>query len=175
MQKSNGKEVVVIGAGLGGISASLSLALDGYRVRLFDKNEKVGGKLNLRVQDGYTFDLGPSILTLPSIFEDTFARAGKRMEDYLTIVPIRPHWRNFFEDGMVLDLHPEPERMAEEARKGGEDPEAIERFLAYSAKLYDLVDSGYFREGLDSAADFRTFYGLSNSWISISSAPCTGG
>lgn len=161
MQKSNGKEVVVIGAGLGGISASLSLALDGYRVRLFDKNEKVGGKLNLRVHDGYTFDLGPSILTLPAIFEDTFARAGKRMEDYVSIVPIRPHWRNFFEDGMVLDLYPEPERMAEEARKGGEDPEAIERFLAYSSKLYDLVDSGYFREGLDSAADFRSFYGLS--------------
>ncbi|MEZ5277975.1 MAG: phytoene desaturase family protein [Opitutaceae bacterium] len=159
---TNGKSVAVIGAGLGGISAALSLALEGYRVRLFDKNEKIGGKLNFQIQDGYTFDLGPSILTLPAIFEATFAKAGKRMSDYMTICPIRPHWRNFFEDGMVVDLYPEREKMAAEARKAGEDPGAVEAFLEYSGKLYDLVDRGYFREGLDSAKDFRAFYGLSN-------------
>ena len=161
MVAQNGKSAVIIGAGLGGISAALSLALEGYRVRLFDKNEKVGGKLNFLVQDGYTFDLGPSILTLPAIFEATFAKAGKKMADYVSIRTIRPHWRNFFEDGATIDLFPERERMAAEARKAGERPEAIEAFLEYSGKLYDLVDSGYFKEGLDSAAEFRAFYGLS--------------
>jgi diapolycopene oxygenase len=82
------------------------------------------------------------------------------MSDYIPIQAVRPHWRNIFEDGTVLDLYPEPERMAEEARKVGENLDAVEAFLRYSARLYDLVDCGYFRQGLDTAADFRAFYGL---------------
>lgn len=156
------KKIIVIGAGLGGLSAAISLRQAGYAVEVHEKNDKIGGKLNMLRQDGYTFDLGPSILTLPHIFERLFAGSQRKMEDYVKIQPVRPHWRNFFPDGMVLDLHPEPERMAEEARKGGEDPKAIERFLAYSGGLYDVVDRGYFQQGLDDAPAFRKFYGLRN-------------
>ena len=56
---------------------------------------------------GYTFDLGPSILTLPHIFERLFERSGKKMSDYIPIRTLRPHWRNFFEDGKVVDLDPD--------------------------------------------------------------------
>lgn len=158
----NRKKVIVIGAGLGGLSAAISLRQQGYEVEIHEKNARIGGKLNVLHQDGYTFDLGPSILTLPQIFERLFAGSQRRMEDYVKIVPVRPHWRNFFPDGMILDLYPEKERMAEEARKGGEDPAAIERFLAYSAEIYDIVDRGYFQEGLDDAPAFRKFYGIRN-------------
>jgi len=82
------------------------------------------------------------------------------MSDYIPIRTIRPHWRNVFDDGTVLDLYPEPERMAEEVRKVGEDLDAVQAFLRYSARLYDLVDWGYFQQGLDTVADFRAFYGL---------------
>lgn len=156
------KKIIVIGAGLGGLSAAISLRQAGFAVEVHEKNDKIGGKLNVLYKDGYTFDLGPSILTLPQIFEKLFAGSQRRMEDYVKLVPVRPHWRNFFPDGMVLDLHPDPARMAEEARKGGEDPRAIEAFLAYSARLYDIVDKGYFQEGLDNASAFRKFYGLRN-------------
>ena len=156
----NGKRVIVIGSGLGGLSAAISLAQEGYEVTIHEKNAKIGGKLNVLQAQGYTFDLGPSILTLPHIFERLFERSGKKMSDYIPIRTVRPHWRNFFEDGTVVDLDPDPDRMAAQARKAGENPENVRRFLKYSADLYDLVNAGYFEQGLDTAAAFRDFYGL---------------
>ena len=154
------KRVVIIGAGLGGISAAICLAQEGYPVTVYEKNSHIGGKLNELQAQGYRFDLGPSILTLPHFFEPTFTRSGRKMTDYFAITPVRPHWRNFFEDGTVVDLYPEPDRMAEEARKAGEAPEALETFLSYAARLYDLINDGYFQQGLDTAGDFRRHYGL---------------
>ena len=80
---SGGSKVAVIGAGLGGIAAAIGLACKGWQVELFEKNDKIGGKLNVLKQQGYTFDLGPSILTLPHIFERLFERSGKKMKDYI--------------------------------------------------------------------------------------------
>lgn len=154
------KSVIVIGAGLGGLSAAISLRQEGYNVTIHEKNAQIGGKLNVLKERGYTFDLGPSILTLPHIFERLFERSGKKMSDYIPIRTLRPHWRNFFEDGKVVDLYPEPDKMAAEARKVGEDPANVQRFLDYSAKLYDLCDAGYFQQGLDTSDDFAKFYGL---------------
>lgn len=154
------RNVLVIGAGLGGLSAAISLAQEGYAVAIHEKNPKIGGKLNVLQEQGYTFDLGPSILTLPHLFERLFERSGRKMSDYIPIRPLRPHWRNFFEDGRVVDLYPEPELMAAEARKVGEDPANVERFLRYSGELYDLVNDGYFEQGLDTSAEFARFYGL---------------
>ncbi len=156
------KHVIVIGSGLGGLSAAISLAQEGYSVSIHEKNPRIGGKLNVLKQQGYTFDLGPSILTLPHLFERLFERSGRKMADYIPIRPLRPHWRNFFEDGKVVDLDPDPAVMAAEARKVGEDPANVERFLKYSADLYDLVNAGYFEQGLDDSKGFRKFYGLGN-------------
>lgn len=160
--RKRNKQVVVIGAGLGGLSAAISLAQEGYPVAIYEKNGQVGGKLNVLRAEGYSFDLGPSILTLPHFFEPLFERSGRKMTDYFRITRVRPHWRNFFEDGTVIDLYPEPERMAEEARKAGEAPEAVKAFLEYAAQLYDLVNEGYFQKGLDTSGDFRQHYGLLN-------------
>jgi diapolycopene oxygenase len=159
--KRGKKKVIVVGAGLGGLSAAISLAQEGYDVCIHEKNAQIGGKLNVLEMAGYRFDLGPSILTLPHIFERLFTCSGRKMADYIPIRPVRPHWRNFFEDGVVVDLYPEADRMAEEARKVGEDPKAVARFLEYSSKLYDLVDRGYFQKGLDTSRDFAQYYGLS--------------
>ncbi|WP_239649751.1 phytoene desaturase family protein [Methylocucumis oryzae] len=90
------RHVVVIGAGLGGLSAAISLASEGFSVELIEKNDKVGGKLNILVKDGFSFDLGPSILTMPHIFAALFTRVGKNIEDYVRFEPVEPHWRNFF-------------------------------------------------------------------------------
>jgi len=154
------KRVIIIGSGLGGLSAAISLRQEGYAVTIHEKNAKIGGKLNVLKGRGYTFDLGPSILTLPHLFERLFERSGRKMKDYISIRTLRPHWRNFFEDGKVVDLYPESDRMAEEARKVGEDPANVQRFLDYSARLYDLVNQGYFEQGLDTPGDFARFYGL---------------
>ena len=156
-QRKNGK-VVVIGAGLGGLAAAITLAQGGCPVEVYEKNTQIGGKLNTLSRDGYVFDLGPSILTLPHLFDPLFG--GRTLADYVPIRPLHPHWRCFFEDGEHVDLDDDPARMAAEARRLGEDPAAVEGFLRYSAALYDQVDRGYFREGLDTAGDFLRFYGL---------------
>jgi len=160
MENRRREKVLVVGSGLGGISAAVCLAGEGFRVEIHEKNGKIGGKLNFLTAEGYSFDLGPSILTLPHVFEELFSASGKKMSDYIPTRTLRPHWRNFFEDGTVIDLVPEPQEMAKEAEKAGEDPAAVEKFLKYSEELYDLVDRGYFQQGLDNSRDFRKFYGL---------------
>ena len=73
------KRAVIIGAGLGGISAAVSLATAGWKVTICEKNSHVGGKLNVLKEKGFSFDLGPSILTLPHIFKALYKRAGKEL------------------------------------------------------------------------------------------------
>src|SRR5512137_47299 len=102
------KKVLVIGAGLGGVSAALALAEEGYEVDVYEKNSHVGGKLNVLKKDGFSFDLGPSILTMPHLFEALFLKAGKRMEDYVPVMRLDPQWRCFFEDGTRIDLCADP-------------------------------------------------------------------
>lgn len=151
MNEKSGQTVVVIGAGLGGLAASVALAGQGYRVTLCEKNPRPGGKLNLLEREGYSFDMGPSILTLPQVFREVFAAGGENLESCLSLVPVRPHWRNFFEDGTVFDLVPEPERMSRELGKlkPGLD-EDFQDFLRYSKRQYDAVADAYFATAADT-------------------------
>jgi len=157
------KNVIVVGAGLGGLSAAISLKAEGFDVEIVEKNERIGGKLNFKEIDGFGFDLGPSIFTLPEFFRDLWARAGKRMEDYVELEPVSPHWRNFFEDGLVLDLYEEPDRMKAELAKLPGDQELLwaqfQGFLKYGREQYHLVDEGYFRKGLDNVWEMLRHYG----------------
>ena len=164
MSAKRAKNVAVIGGGLGGMSAAISLQAAGYQVEVFEKNSHLGGKLNLLEQDGFTFDLGPSIFTLPAIFEDLFKRAGEKMEDYVQLDAVTPHWRNIFEDGLTLDLFQEQDRMREELRKLPGDAEKhwqqLQDFLSYARQQYSILDSGYLQEGLDGLWEFLRHYGL---------------
>jgi len=154
------QHIVVIGAGLGGLSAAISLATEGFSVDLLEKNDKVGGKLNILEKDGFTFDLGPSILTMPHIFQALFDRAGKNMADYINIQTVEPHWRNFFEDGSTLDLSSDPVIMKQELDKlGPNTAKEFEAFLAYSKKLCEITEQGYFAHGLDSFWELLKHYG----------------
>ena len=157
------RKVVVVGAGLGGLSAAISLRGEGFDVEIVEKNEKIGGKLNFREIDGFGFDLGPSIFTLPQFFRSLFDRVGKRMEDYFELEKVTPHWRNFFEDGLVLDLYEEPEKMKAELEKLPGDLEKhwdqFRAFLEYGRGQYELVNDGYFSEGLDNIWEMFRHYG----------------
>lgn len=162
-QRQRGKKVVVVGAGLGGLSAAVSLAAEGFEVEIAEKNERIGGKLNFKEIDGFGFDLGPSIFTLPQYFEDLWRRAGKRMEDYVRLQRVTPHWRNFFEDGLVFDLYEEEDLMKAELAKLGGDREEVWRqfndFLDYGREQYELVAEGYFDKGLDNVWEMLRHYG----------------
>lgn len=158
----SGKKVIVIGAGLGGISAAIMLRIRGYEVEIHEKNSRIGGKLNTVSEKGYTFDLGPSILTLPQYFSRLFEESGRKMENYIKLQKVRPHWRNFFEDGTVIDLDPDMDIMEKQLSKLGPDTYfQFREFLKYSEKQYDIIEKGYFEAGLDNTLDFMKFYSLS--------------
>lgn len=154
------RRVVVIGAGLGGASAAIMLARKNFQVTLLEKNQHVGGKLNQLQEKGFSFDLGPSIFTLPHIFRPIFEGDGKRLEDYINLQRLDLQWRNFFEDGTVVDLWEDADKMrAELARFGPQVFEEYTRFLAYSRRQYQILENGYLNKGLDSFREFLKFYG----------------
>lgn len=157
----NHKKVVVVGGGLGGLSAAISLAQSGYQVSLYEKNAHLGGKLNRTEQDGFGFDLGPSILTMKPIFEQLFENQGAKMADYIPTKRLDLEWRAFFQDETMIDLYGNLDKMLRENQTLTEqDMEEYREFLAYAKKLYDVTEDGYFDEGLDTLPEIIRHHGI---------------
>jgi len=83
-------KVVVIGAGVGGMSAAARLAKAGHDVTIFEASGRTGGKCQTKWIGDYAFDIGPSLLTLPAVYRDLFLKTGKRIEHILEIEPVDP-------------------------------------------------------------------------------------
>lgn len=132
--------VVVIGAGVGGLSAAIHLAATGRRVIVFEKNEAVGGKMRHVAAGGFEWLTGPSVITMRHVFEDLFAAAGRHLADYVTLVPVEPLTRYFYPDGAVLDISREIDRTLEQiAALDERDVEGYLSYLAYVARLYRVT------------------------------------
>jgi diapolycopene oxygenase len=145
------KKIIIIGGGLGGMSAAISLAKNPeYHITLLEKNSHLGGKLNVKNVGDFSFDLGPSILTMPHIFETLFTMHGKAMKDYIKIQPVRPHWRNFFEDGTVIDLTHRIEDMLINQTLKPSDLEDLKKYYAYTEKIYHVSDYVTFSNQLET-------------------------
>lgn len=96
--------IVVVGAGLGGLAAAARLATLGHDVAVCEQAAAVGGKLGTYTRDGFTFDTGPSLLTLPAVYRDLFLKTGKPIETVLDVVPVDPACRYRFADGTWVDV-----------------------------------------------------------------------
>ena len=134
------KTVAVIGGGLGALSGAIRLARLGFSVELFEKNPKIGGKVNEVLLGGYRFDTGASLLTMPFVIDELFDFAGFKRSDYLDFVPIDPICRYFFPDGSVMDASADKAKMkASIAQLSPSDVKAYERFLEYAERIHDLT------------------------------------
>ena len=130
--------VAVVGAGLGGIGAAVRLAAQGHRVTLVEKNASPGGKLNILEADGFRFDTGPSLVTLPGVLSETFHAAGRRMEDYLTLEPLEPICRYRYHDGSSLEISSHlPRLVAEVGGFAPGDVTGLFGFLAYARRMFE--------------------------------------
>ncbi|WP_214802493.1 phytoene desaturase family protein [Exiguobacterium sp. ERU656] len=154
------KQAVVIGAGLAGMSAAIRLAGDGYAVTMLEQNGNVGGKLNQRSGKGFTFDTGPSILTMPWVLEQLFSSVHRRLEDYLEIERIEPQWRTFFEDGTELDVKGDLPGMLDEFKKVSDQADFVELF-SYSKKMYDLCLDSFYKYSLEDLKDLKKYHTMS--------------
>ena len=107
------KRVGIIGGGLGGLASACVLAARGYEVIVFERNDWLGGKAAVLEGHGFRFDMGPTILTLPSVLDRIFPEAGRDPASMLNLVRLDPQWRSFFDDGSTLDLVADTSAMAE--------------------------------------------------------------
>ena len=153
MERNGSQKVVVVGGGLGGLSAAAGLAAEGFRVELHEKNQRLGGKLNELHLGGFKLDLGPSMIILPQFFRLIFERAGRKLEDYLQFEEVVPQWRSFWEDGTVVDLHADMALMEKELSRFGDDAQGYWSFMEYSRMLWRFAERHYLENGADGLAD----------------------
>ncbi len=148
--------VAVIGGGLGGLAAAAVLGARGYPVTLFERNSWAGGKAALLEADGFRFDMGPTILTVPDVLRRIFAEAGERLEDHLDLINLDPQWRCFFEDGAVLDLHQDVGAMSDHLETfspGRNLGQSYVRFQALAKRLSDVSDRFFFWNSVEDLWD----------------------
>ncbi|HBE28378.1 MAG TPA: phytoene desaturase, partial [Ktedonobacter sp.] len=130
------KNIIIVGAGIGGLSAAIRLAAKGYHVHILERQPLVGGKLNQVLLEGFSFDTGPSLITMPDVFRDLFQSAQRRIEDYLELVPLAITCRYFYRDGLVLNAWSDQPRLAREfAQLCPADGDALQRFIAYAENI----------------------------------------
>jgi len=134
------QRVGIIGGGIGGIAAALYLRRAGFDVSVFERHPAPGGKLSRLQHDGFTFDLGPTVLTMPFVLRELFEHCGRRLEDYLTLRPVEPTCRYHWSDGTVFDAFSDRARLAGELeRVFPGDRDAVLTFLDDSARLYEAT------------------------------------
>jgi phytoene desaturase len=145
-------DVVIVGAGLGGLSAALRLAGAGRRVTVLEQAGEPGGRAGLLEHGGYRFDTGPTVLTMPELIDDALACVGERLEDRLELLPLSPAYRANFADGSRIDVHTDPDRMAAEIAgvASARDAAGYLDLVRFLRKLYRLELTNFIDRNLDS-------------------------
>lgn len=150
--------VVVVGAGLGGLACALHLAGAGRQVTVLEREPVPGGRAGRLSLDGYEFDTGPTVLTMPDLVAETLAAVGERLPDWLDLVPLDPAYRAYFPDGSTLDVITDTARMAAEVSRvcGAREADGYLRFVDYAQRLWRLERADFIERNLDSPADLLT-------------------
>ena len=153
----NVKEIIIIGAGLGGLSAACRLAKRGFSVTVLEKNETVGGKINFIEADGYKFDTGASLLTMRHVLADLFEFCGRKLEDYLETVAIDPICRYFWTDGTQFDASSDIAKTSREIEKiSPADVGNFHKYLADSKTKYEVAARTFLAHSLNDLPKLLT-------------------
>lgn len=150
--------IVVVGAGLSGLSAALHLAGRGRRVTVLERGEHPGGRVGRADIAGYRIDTGPTVLTMPDIIDETFAAVGESTADRLDLLPVSPAYRASFADGSSLDVYSDADAMAAEIARFAGPAEAAGylRLRQWLARLYEVEFDGFIAANFDSPLSLLT-------------------
>ncbi len=158
MISENNKTCAVIGAGVSGLGAAIRMRNKGYQVTVFEANSFPGGKCSTESKDGYRFDMGPSVFTMPQYVDELFILSGKNPRDHFNYIPLNPVYKYFFEDGSTLDAYYGKEKFAEQlALKTKDKKEDIIKYLNKTETIYDLTDEVFLKNSLHRLKNFFTW------------------
>lgn len=141
MNGAGSGKALVVGSGFGGLAAALRLRALGYDVTVLEARDELGGRASVFHRDGYTFDAGPTVITAPYLFEELFQLHGRKLEDYVELLPVDPFYRILFADGSSFDYVQETERLLAEIRRT--NPRDVEGYLALAEQSKQIFQVGY--------------------------------
>lgn len=154
----NPKSISIIGSGIGGLSAAIRLAHSGFDVTVYEKNSAPGGKTGSVSVDGFRFDTGPSLLTMPFVIEELFTSAGENLPESLTLNKLTNLCKYFYPDGTVLNAYSDKEKFSREIETNtAENPGSLNKYLAYCKTIYDLTADIFLLNDLYSAKTYSNF------------------
>jgi phytoene desaturase len=151
------KKALIIGAGIAGIATAIRLAVKGYQVEVFEANNYAGGKIAEFEQDGFRFDAGPSLFTMPQYVDELFELAGKKASQYFNYQKLDTLCQYFYEDGSRLTAYADEEKFINEVEKLTGDADAIRKHLENSNRIYQISRPVFLEKSLHRLKTYLTF------------------
>jgi phytoene desaturase len=159
--------VAVVGSGFGGLALAVRLQSAGIRTTLVDRRDRPGGRAYVYEDDGFVFDAGPTVITAPDCLEELFALSGRRLADAVEMMPVRPFYRLFWEDGFVFDYSNDLEDTLRQIRaRSPRDVDGYRRFLAYAGEVFA---EGYVKLAHVPFLDFRSMIRVAPELVRLKS------
>lgn len=156
------KKVIVIGAGVAGLTAAIRLQKEGYDVTIYEKLDRPGGKMHQIKEQGFTFDVGPTIVMMPDVYREVFQFAGVDPDDYIPMEQIEPMIQLYFADGEPLQLTNNLVELTQSLERiSPEDAEGYFAFLADIYKRYQIAMDAFLTRSFRS---WRDFYNPKSLW-----------
>jgi phytoene desaturase len=160
-------KAVVIGSGFGGLALAIRLQSAGVQTIILEKRDKPGGRAYVYTDHGFTFDAGPTVITDPTAIEELFALSGRKLADYVTMLPVSPFYRLCWEDGYVFDYVNDQDALDRQIQdKSPSDVQGYRRFLDYSKAV---LREGYIKLGHVPFPDFRSMIRVAPKLIKLES------
>lgn len=152
------KKAIIIGSGIAGLATSVRLAVKGYRVEVYEKNSYTGGKLTEIISNGFRFDAGPSLFTLPHQVDELFQLADEDPKEHFNYQRLPVICNYFYEDGARLQAFADPNKFADEvASKLGADKKSVIRYLRKSKFIYDTTYPVFLKQSLHKLRNYLHF------------------
>jgi phytoene desaturase len=160
-------KAIVIGSGFGGLALAIRLQSAGIDTLILERRDKPGGRAYVYEDAGFTFDAGPTVITDPTALEELFSLSGRRLEDYVKLLPVSPFYRLQWDDGYSFDyVNNQQELDRQIGMKSPGDVEGYQRFLAYSKAV---LEEGYVKLGHVPFPDFRSMIRVAPQLIRLES------